>query len=202
MTSHDYKAIVTDAVRRLGRLSDQHAEIEIEIGKLRQFIRATIHLLPDPDRKRFLKWFEGTKLIGDPKLKKAGLTENIREIFEIDPKKWFTVTQMRNALEASGFDFAKYTSNPLASISATLKRMHPREIEADVTETGVAVSYRWKPNTKFAKLRRAKRRQEVEREKFAAVHGDEWARFDPFQAAYDSYNYAVNKGERDEGEED
>jgi hypothetical protein len=195
MTSHDYKAILTDAVRRLGRLSDQHAEIEIEIVKLRQFIRATIHMLPDPDRKRFSKWFNGTKLIGDPNAKRAGLTENIREILEIDPKKSFTVTQMRNALEASGFDFANYTSNPLASISATLKRMHPKEIEADSTKIGNAVAYRWKPNTKFAKLRRAKRRQEVEREKFAAVHGDEWARFDPFQAAYDSYYYAVNEGE-------
>lgn len=202
MTSGDYKAIVTDAVRRLGRLSDQYAEIEIEIGKLRQFIRATIHLLPDADRKRFLRWFNETKLTGDPNAKKSGLTENIREILEIDPKKWFTVTQMRNALEASGFDFANYTSNPLASISATLKRMHPKEIEADFTQTGVAIAYRWKPNTKFAKLRRAKRRQEVERGKFAAVHGDEWARFDPFQAAADSYYYAVDGGEGNEGEED
>jgi hypothetical protein len=161
-------------------LAEQRDEIDAEVGSLRQFVGATIHMLPSGERERFLRWFNDTKRSGESK--NSGLSENIREILEGHSKQWFTVTQMRDALMVSGFDFSDYKSNPLASISATLKRLHPKEI--DCSEIGGVATYRWKPNTKVAKLRKANRQREIEREKFRALHGDEWVRFDPYGPAY------------------
>jgi hypothetical protein len=59
---------------------------------------------------------------------------------------WLTVTNVRDRLNKAGFDFSTYSSNPLASISAILRRMKPEEIESTVADGGVA-AYRWK-NTK------------------------------------------------------
>jgi hypothetical protein len=175
MTSQDYRAILAEAIERLKRLVEQREELEAEVGNLRQFIGATIHMLPGGERERFLRWFNDTKRVGESR--NIGLSESIRETLEGHPKRWFTVTQMRDALQASAFDFSDYKSNPLASISATLKRLYPSEIDYREME-GVA-AYRWKPNTKSAKLRKANRQKEIERGKLSAMYGDEWMKFDP-----------------------
>jgi hypothetical protein len=44
-------------------------------------------------------------------------------------------------LEAGGFDFSSYKSSPLASISTTLKRFKPEDVETAEID-GVA-AYRW-----------------------------------------------------------
>lgn len=154
MTDPEYYKLIKDAAIRLTRLIATRDETEVEISKLRQFMRATIHMLPDDERYEFeqsLDYFD----VRDG-LKRASLTDDIRDILERSPKRWFTVAQVRDELRNAGFDFNSYTSNPLSSVSTTLRRMKPNEVET--TEINDVIAYRWK-NTP------ANRRKKAERER-------------------------------------
>jgi len=154
MTSQDYKAVLVNALERLGQLRQNKSAIEVEMENLRRFVSATIHMLPDAERNEFTAW--AREAIGRNEIRELGLTDAIRSILEQQRKRWFTITQIRNSLNLARFDFSGYTSNPLASISATLKRLAPAEVEA--TEIDGVAAYRWK-NTKTNRLRTVKRRQ-------------------------------------------
>ena len=49
-----------------------------------------------------------------------------------------TPPQIRDYLNAAGFDFGKYIANPLTSIGTTLKRMLPFEVETKTLDNGQA----------------------------------------------------------------
>jgi hypothetical protein len=140
MSQEEYEKVLNEAMARLGELARQRDELDLQIGKLRQFIYATLNMLPDERRKLFNDAFDLISKLSDSK--SASLTEAIKGILRSGPRQWFTVTQVRDHLVRNGFDFSFYASNPLASVSTTLRRMKPEEVETGEVE-GVAV-YRWK----------------------------------------------------------
>jgi len=154
MASSDYNEVLGDALLKLGAIVRKRQELEVEAAKLRQFIGATIHMLPDNDRTAFLKWYKDT--VKAHEIRSAGLTDAIRDILYKRRKEWFSATEMRDALAAVAFDFSGYTSNPLASISSTLARLAPKEVEC--ARPGGVAAYRWRNNK--ANRSRMKKRQE------------------------------------------
>jgi ABC-type transporter Mla subunit MlaD len=54
---------------------------------------------------------------------------------------WMSAVQVREALNAAGFDFSSYTSNPLSSIHTTLKRLAQDELQTTTRAEGQV--YRW-----------------------------------------------------------
>ncbi len=140
MKTEDYRAVLISAIERLAELGNQRAEIELELAKLQQFIAATLNMLPDDQKEEFSTAVN--KALKMTEVKTAGLTEAIRKVLQGENGNWFTVAQVRDRLISSAFDFSDYTANPLASISTTLKRMKPSEVESSLI-AGVTV-YRWK----------------------------------------------------------
>ena len=101
-------------------------------------MQATLEMLPDAERDGFATLFR--EALKEKQRQEAGLTEAIRRILQ-EHKRWISVSEVRDRLVESGFDFSEYKANPLASISTTLKRMKPDEVETAQFE-GVA-AYRW-----------------------------------------------------------
>lgn len=140
MTTTDYRAVLMNAFARFGEIVDQRAKLELERAKLHQFIAATVNMLPDDDEQEFTDAFD--RLLEKTEERTHSLTEAIRKALQGANQDWLTVAQVRDRLAASGFDFSGYTSNPLASISTTLKRFKSDEVESRMIG-GVTV-YRWK----------------------------------------------------------
>jgi hypothetical protein len=140
MTGQDYKRVLDEAVARLTDLVHKREEVELEIQKTIQFIYATVNMLPEAERDKF--WAEAEAGANRSQARTEGLTAAIKDILSKSPKEWFTITMMRDRLVAAAFDFSCYASNPLASISAVLRRAKPDEIESKQVE-GVR-TYRWK----------------------------------------------------------
>jgi len=140
MSETDYKAVLDEAMKRLATALQKSRELEVEIDKLKQFIYATMNLLPDEERAFFVG--ELDQLGFDEQIRSAGLKKAIVRVLSARPKDWFTATRIRDLLLESGFSFRDYAANPLASVSTTLKRMKSHEVESTSNE-GVA-AYRWK----------------------------------------------------------
>jgi hypothetical protein len=140
MNDTDYNAILDGALAKLEVAMRQKSDAEIEVGKLKQFIYATMNMLSDEQRVIFMAKLD--QLNFDDNTRAVGLKEAITRVLAAQPKKWFTVTKVRDQLLETGFDFRNYTANPLASVSTTLKRMKPEEVETTTIE-GVT-AYQWR----------------------------------------------------------
>lgn len=141
MTDTGYKKVLSDAIARAASINARRQELETELSKIRQFISATLNMLPDEERMAFVKAMDQTRLFTTAQ--EEGLKATIiRTLLDAYPR-WMTAAQVRDAMVDSGFDFSSYASNPLASVSTTLRRMKPKEVEAFEVE-GV-MSYRRKP---------------------------------------------------------
>jgi hypothetical protein len=135
MIAVDYNVLLDKSFDEFASLIKQREDLDLKVAKLHQFIRATANMLPDEDRVVFIAKVD--QLAGDA----VGLTDAVRNTLKAAPSKWFAATTVRDQLLASGFNFHGYTSNPLASIHAVLKRLKSSEAETTTIE-GVAV-YRW-----------------------------------------------------------
>jgi len=128
---------VKESVLKLVVLTRQRDELEMQIAKLNQLIRAALNMLPDDERENLEKNIE---LIDG---RNIGLTEAVRQALLHAPRgAWIPGTDLRKMLIEAGFDFSEYTSNPLASIYSVAKRFKPQEVETSVID-GVRV-FRWK----------------------------------------------------------
>jgi hypothetical protein len=116
-----YLDILEKALFKLGKLIDERDRMELEIGKLQQFLTATHNLLSDDAQKKFeSKWqpvADKLNILGKS-LKEAVL----RALLSASPD-WQSSTDVRDRLQAMGFDFSSYSSSPLASVSTTLRRL-------------------------------------------------------------------------------
>lgn len=133
----DYKALVEKTYKEFSELVARRDEIELEIAKRIQFLRASVNMLPEEEKVVFRAKVEA--LANDYEV---GITDAVRAALRSSPKEWNTATDVRDLLVKSGIDFSRYTSNPLASIHTILRRMYPAEVEKTDVE-GVA-AYRWK----------------------------------------------------------
>jgi hypothetical protein len=154
MTDTEYSTILRSSIRKLRSLLQERDEKELEISKVRQFVRATVNMLPDKERQqmeRSLSIIDSSDMAN-----RMGLADAVKNVLERAPRQWFTVAQVRDVLRDTGFDFSGYTSNPLSSVSTTLNRIKSRDIER--AEIDGVNAYRWK-DTKAARKRKAARTQ-------------------------------------------
>jgi hypothetical protein len=140
MDTMDYFELVTNAFEKVEALQKQRETLDAEIMKLEQFISATANFLPDDQRDLMMKRMQVTQDL--QRVRDSGLTEAVRIVLAA-AEDWLTVAQVRDRLMTLGFDFSLYSTNPLASISTTLRRMKPEEVETRTTNDGV-MAYRWK----------------------------------------------------------
>jgi hypothetical protein len=108
---------------------------ELKLAQKEQFIRATINMLPEDDREVWEIILENLSS------EEIGLSDAIRGVLRAAPKKYHTATEVRKALAQGNFDFARYTTNPLSSVHAALRRLKPEEAETEKID-GV-MTWRW-----------------------------------------------------------
>ena len=142
-TAH-YAAMMADAFSKLEKLHRDREVIDGEIMKIEQLIAATANMLPDEVRDLAMQRMTVFQELN--RLRDVGLTDAIRAILRQADGEWLTVTNVRDHLIKAGFDFSNYSTNPLASVSAVLRRMKPEEVESTTVDGGVA-AYRWKDRT-------------------------------------------------------
>lgn len=63
------------------------------------------------------------------------LIESCRHVLRTN-RGWMSAVDVRHSLQAMGFDFSRYTSNPLSSIHTTLKRLKASNEADDTAENG------------------------------------------------------------------
>jgi hypothetical protein len=129
-----YLSILATAMRDYWSLRDKREEIDVEMAKSRQFIYATHNMLSDEDKAKFAEVFADAK--------ETGLTESVRSSL-MASGAWMTVAMVRDNLIETGFDFSRYESNPLASVSSTLKRLSSED-GIEVADVAGVTAYRYK----------------------------------------------------------
>lgn len=135
MASIDYKAVLNDTLRELAAANREIERLGVEAAKLRQFFCATLNMLPDGEKTEFMRIFsEANEAVS---LREASLKDAILRILRDGYPGYLTVTDVRDRLRKNGFDFSGYTSNELASVSTTLRRFKPQDVETTDIE-GVA----------------------------------------------------------------
>jgi hypothetical protein len=141
MDTPQYIAVANDAMNKLEELQRQRDAIDAEALKLEQLVIATANMLRDEPKTLVLRRLAIVNAL--TQLREGGLTDAIRVILQAARGEWLTVTTVRDRLESAGFDFSTYTTNPLASISTTLRRMKAEDVDTKTTNEGVT-AYRWK----------------------------------------------------------
>ncbi len=141
MTESEYTQLLAKSVERFRELYEQRQAIDVELIKLRQFIDATIIMVDEKEKK---KWeAEMDELVGKMIASSASLADSVRRVFEDHPNYGFTASAIRTMLLEAGFDFSSYTSNPLSSISTTLRRMAEMgELQSGKDEEGVTIYFK------------------------------------------------------------
>jgi len=149
MNDTDYKAVLNDTLRKMAAVREETERLEIVAAKLRQFFFATINMLPEDERGTFMEIFR--EAAEGLNVREGSLKDAIVAILREAAPKYLTVADVRDRLNKSGFDFSHYTANPLASVSTTLKRMKPEEVESTSIE-GVT-AYRAKADAPIRRRR-------------------------------------------------
>lgn len=142
-TEYNYEQVLGTTFKRLGEIAQELEQLQIEATKLRQFAMATINMLPDDKRDAFMHMVEAFNE-ADKEKESSLKQECLRVLREFYPQ-WRTAAQVRDRLASSGFDFSKYTSNPLASVSTTLRRMDRHEVQTAEIEGVAAYRMRHRP---------------------------------------------------------
>jgi len=132
----DYQAILVDAFEKFTVLVRKQTELGAEMARLRQFIYATLNMLPEAQRLTF------QAELADMAAEIGGLTDAVREALKLATLRgtYFTAAQVRDHLVNAGFDFSGYSSNPLASINTTIKRF---KSSVETTSPDGVAAYRW-----------------------------------------------------------
>ncbi|MGA9390523.1 MAG: hypothetical protein WBV69_08770 [Candidatus Sulfotelmatobacter sp.] len=136
----------------------------MEIAKLRQFVYATLNMVPN---ERRAAWQNNIDIsVGRSLANATSLAESIRRVIKEAPRSTFTAKTIRRDLIQRGFDFSKYKSNPLSSISTTLRRMvEARELVEGKTASGGAMFMT--PDSEYIEIR--KEMAEIAKAKEAAT---------------------------------
>jgi hypothetical protein len=137
MSITDYSQILAEALKEFKELSRERERIDARLFTLRQFVYATVNMLPDEERANYQA--ELAELAAEM----GNLTDSVRETLKLAAQRnsYLTATEVRDRLKSAGFDFSQYASNPLASVSAVLRRFKPGQVET-ISREGVT-AYRW-----------------------------------------------------------
>jgi hypothetical protein len=140
MTDADYLGMLESSIKKLDALHEQREQLDLEIGKLQQWIQATINLLPDEATQKFKARL--AEMERESEIASGGLSDAIRSTLQFNYPEWLTVANVRDSLIARGFDFSSYKSNPLAAISTTLRRLAKTEENVEAAEIDDVKAYR------------------------------------------------------------
>lgn len=132
MNAIDYEAALADTLVRLGAISTEMGRLEIEAAKLKQFFSATLNMLPDAKRSEFVTLFR--QISESSAASESSLKRAIQHVLLDVYPNYLTAALVRDKLQTQGFDFSEYKSNPLASISTTLRRAKRTDIESTQIE--------------------------------------------------------------------
>lgn len=111
----DFDQIIKESLAELHqRVSDRDA-IDKRISQLTKALRGLAVMLPEKERPQFLDSLKIGRRRG------LGLTEMILEILR-DTKEPLSVSDIRNRMEETGFDFTEY-SQAASTIHNTLRRL-------------------------------------------------------------------------------
>jgi hypothetical protein len=121
MTESHYEKFIKDSLEKFRDLTEKRQQADIELAKLRQFLFAVLNMVSDEQRA---KW-EGeiNSAVRKATTSSASLTDSIRKVFQEGTIGSYTAGAIRQLLDEAGFDFSAYRSNPISSISTTLRRM-------------------------------------------------------------------------------
>ncbi len=150
----EFLTLINGAFEKLEELQRDRETIEAETMKLEQLIAAAANMLPDDARSLVVQRMELLRELS--RFRDVGLTDAIRAVLRQGTGDWLTATNVRDRLATLGFDFSAYSTNPLASVSTTLRRMKPEEVETTTVDGGVA-AYRWKQSSLAERLEAVRR---------------------------------------------
>lgn len=128
------KGNLESLVEEKKKLRQQAQEVDIKISALHQSLSGLL-LYADALDETDPKLTALVKSIGEllyPSSSSSTLMEACRTALRT--KRRMSALEVRKALEASGFDFSGYTSNPLSSIHTTLRRLKEND-EVRITTT-------------------------------------------------------------------
>jgi|ERR1041385_2906138 hypothetical protein len=146
---------VKQAMSKMMSLFEKERATHAEIIKLQTFVNASLALLPYSERKVL----EHTLNAISAQSRRTSLTNSIQHIFEANLHMALTTIDIRNALNRLGFDFSQYRSNPLASITTTLRRMVEKETVGRVEAPDGSTAYFMGEKPKFVeKIRKQAQR--------------------------------------------
>ena len=83
MTESHYEELITKSLERFRDLYQKREEIDVELVKLRQFIYATVNMVPDKDREKWTTKIERT--VQKFTASSVSLAESVRRVFEDHP---------------------------------------------------------------------------------------------------------------------
>lgn len=132
----DYTEIIGEHLQKIRGLRDQQLAIAREIKHSRELVKAALNMLPDEQKGPYLAQ------LGEQSVMEVGLTGRIQALLQ-KHDFWLTPVEIKQHLEAGGYDFSEYKSNPLSSIYAVLKRFKPAQVQTTHLPDG-STGYRWK----------------------------------------------------------
>ncbi len=132
MNDVDYRAVLGDTLRKMATVRKEMERLDIEVAKLRQFFFATLNMLPENQKAEYMSVFR--QVNESLTISEAGLKDAIYTVLRQAFPEYLIVAEVRDRLLSGGFNFDEYTANPLASVSTTLRRMKPDEVETTTIE--------------------------------------------------------------------
>jgi hypothetical protein len=134
----DYDKLVRETLGRIQQIHDEREGMETELVQLEHLVLAASKFV-GPLCFQVVK-NRLDNLRDRDSIRKVGLSEAV-EIVLRNANDPITVSEIRDRLMKGGFDFSEYMSNPLASISTTLKRLYESKsanVHRLVNDQGVA----------------------------------------------------------------
>jgi hypothetical protein len=132
----EYQKIADKHLEKLRELREEKERIEKEMKYTRDLVKAAINMIPDEEKGPYIAE------LGHQVMVQMGLTMTIREMLQQSDVA-LTPTTIKENLDAIGYDFSEYKSNPLSSIHSILKRFKPSQVERLHLMDGT-IGYRWK----------------------------------------------------------
>ena len=129
--------VISDAREELKTCVSRRAITDERIAQLRILLRTLVRFMPEENvRQQILKEVDAARR------KSPSPTESISSILAHSGKA-LTSTDIREQLEATGFDLDEY-SQPLATIQSTLQRLvDAGKVKRDLTKDTKTVLYKW-----------------------------------------------------------
>lgn len=145
MSDAEYLRLLEKELRKVHKLTKQRDDLDFEITKSFEFCKALKGMLSDEHQEQLDSSVKQVLTQRQTESLSKAIRRLLRTARDSKSPDFFTATQVRDRLKTAGYDFTAYVSNPLASVSTTLRRMARFELETTLVQ-GVA-AYRAKSGT-------------------------------------------------------